>query len=538
MSMRGDGPGALTAGEVSGSPLYAMTHLKNTYGLKAIPTEKILKEFRPARGMVITTSIHVPPADRTILQQMEESSWTDPKAWKGGKVLVDAKPIIARIATEMGYDLSLLTEGEGETGVAGHSWTTYADDGECPMLVRWEAGEARLLLCIGLPMLTGRFTLQTTREAYVVILGDKAAADIMKRVGLALEGLADGLKPCDAEIAVGNTLRKVKMEECGHYFDYQCRMTIDASKGPNTVRRVDYLELMHSVGLWIDDVNKPRARHVFRDMDLELDPGRARLSDSMEVSHLRDRKMRFTYDPEQPLSSEIRELIHRQSVSDARSMMDFILQKSVMPERDEIINGAGEFPEETEPVVDMELEERKLRHRRLCEEVDGFPQRQDFSRMHVRPLTDLFGDRMPTLGKEFRHLPKHILRGSGANLAMKGGHLASSWDLLDFLFAQFAEMPKRFPAKGEGRGGLTLTARVIAPSIAEQYRDQAAVNHQIVPITNPFYAMHKGLPVRVDKSLTLWRLNDEDAMAADFFYAPETRDLHIANLYRVKVPKA
>lgn len=515
-----------------------MNSLKNTYGLKAIPSEKILKDLKPVRGMVITTSIHLAPADRTIVQQVEEGNCTDPKAWKGGKLLVDAVPVFERIAAEMGYDLKLLTEGEGDTGVAGHSWTTYADEGECPLVVRWEAGAARLLLCVGMPMLTGHFSLDTTREAYVVLLGDKAAGDIMKRVGLALEGLADGLKPCDAEIAVGNTLRKVKMEECGHHFEYQCRMTLDASKGPNAVRQADYLELMHSVGLWIDDVNKPRARHVFHDMDLVADPGRARLADSMELSHLRDRKIRFTYEPETSLSPEIRELVHRQSVADARSMLDHILGKSVVPEREEVFTMTGGFPGEAEPVIDMELEERKLRHRRLCEEVDGFPQRQDYSRMHVRPLTQLFGDHMPTLGKEFRHLPKHVLRGTGASLAMKGGHLASTWDLLDFLFAQFAELPKHFPAKGEGRGGLSLTARVIAPSIAEQYRDQAAVNHRIVPITNPFYGMHKGLPVRIDKSLTIWRLNDEEALAADFFYAPETKDLHVANLYRVKVPKA
>ena len=31
---------------------------------------------------------------------------------------------------------------------------------------------------------------------------------------------------------------------------------------------------------------------------------------------------------------------------------------------------------------------------------------------------------------------------------------------------------------------------------------------------------------------------DTEALAADFFYAPETKDLHIANLYRVKVPKS
>ena len=513
-----------------------MKHLQKTYGLKAIPSEKILKDLKPARGMVITTSIQVSPADQTILQQMEEGSCIDPKAWKGGKVLVDARPIFERIAAEMGYDPKLMAEGEGETGVAGHSWTNYAEDGECPLLVRWEAGDAKLLLCVGLPMLRGYFTIQPTREAYVMLLGDKAAADIMKRVGLALEGLADGLKPCEAEVAVGNTLRKVKMEECGHYFEYQCRMTVDSRQSPNAVRRADYLELMHSVGLWIDDTIRPMARQAFRELDLEAEPGKPRPVDGMEISHLRNRKMRFTYEPEQPLSPEIRELIHRQSVADTQSMMNFVLGRSVMPEREEL--AAGELPGETNPVVDLELEERKQRHRRLCEEVDGLPQRQDYRRMHVRPLDEIFKGHLPSLGHDFQRLPAHVLRGTGPDLAIKGSHLTSSWDLLDFLFAQFAELPKHFPAKHSPRGGLALSARIVAPTIAAQYRDNAAVNHRIVPITNPFYGVHKGLPVRIDKSLTIWRSNDEEALAADFFYAPDTRDLHIANLYRVKVPKA
>ena len=42
----------------------------------------------------------------------------------------------------------------------------------------------------------------------------------------------------------------------------------------------------------------------------------------------------------------------------------------------------------------------------------------------------------------------------------------------------------------------------------------------------------------MDKSVAVWRRGyDEGALAADFFYAPETKDLHVANLYRVKVPK-
>jgi voltage-gated potassium channel Kch len=180
------------------------TTIQATAPLKGFPTEKTLKDLNPTRGMVITTSINVPPGDRSVLLQMEVGSFDDPQVWKGGKVLVDAAPIFERIAEEMGYDPKLLAAGEGETGVPEHSWNTYADADACPLLVRWEAGAARLLLCVGLPMLTGRIVFQPTREAYVILLGNQEASDIMKRVGLALEGLADGLKPCEAEVAVGN----------------------------------------------------------------------------------------------------------------------------------------------------------------------------------------------------------------------------------------------------------------------------------------------------------------------------------------------
>lgn len=512
-----------------------MTHLiKATAPLKGFPTEKTLKDLNPTRGMVITTSINVPPGDRSVLTEMEAGSMDDPKLWKGGKVIVDAAPIFGRIATEMGYDPKLLAAGEGETGIPDHSWNTYADADACPLLVRWEAGDARLLLCVGLPMFTGRVVFHPMREAYVILLGNKAAGDIMKRVGLALEGLADGLKPCDAEVAVGNTLRKVKMEECGHYFDFQCRISIDSLKGPNAVRRADYLELIHSAGIWLDDLAKPRPMHVFNLMALEPEEETVRPVDGMAISHMHDRKLRFSYDPEQPLSAEVRDLIHRQSVEDARAMMNWVLQKSVMPMREEKL-GDGYPPA---PEVDLEIEERRLRHEILCDEADGKPGRQRPGRMYVQSMAAMFKDQLPTLGTDFRYLPGHILRGTGPALAMKGGHLSKSWDLLDLLFAQFAELPKLYPAKNAGRGGFTLSATVVAPSVADQYRNQAAANHRFVSITNPFYAMHKGLPVRVDRSLSVWRANDEEALAADFFYAPETRDLHIANLYRVKVPKA
>ena len=157
-------------------------------------------------------------------------------------------------------------------------------------------------------------------------------------------------------------------------------------QGPNAVRRADYLELMHSAGLWLDDLTKPRPTHIFNIMDLESVTGNIRPVDGMAISHLHDRKLRFSYDPEQPLSTEVRDLIHRQSVEDAQTMMNWVLQKSVMPMREEKL-GDGYPPA---PEVDLELEERRLRHEGLCDEADGRQGRQRLSRMHVQTMAAMF----------------------------------------------------------------------------------------------------------------------------------------------------
>ena len=81
------------------------TTIQATAPLKGFPTEKTLKDLNPTRGMVITTSINVPPGDRSVLLQMEVGSFDDPQVWKGGKVLVDAAPIFERIADGHEFDI-------------------------------------------------------------------------------------------------------------------------------------------------------------------------------------------------------------------------------------------------------------------------------------------------------------------------------------------------------------------------------------------------------------------------------------------------
>jgi len=151
---------------------------------------------------------------------------------------------------------------------------------------------------------------------------------------------------------------------------------------------------------------------------------------------------------------------------------------------------------------------------------------------------DTFRGHMATLGEDFTQCPPSVLRGTGPGLKMKGGDVMASMDLLDRLLLALCSLPEKYRPRRERKGSVKLTGVMEAPIIAEQYRDNSPTQTKFTETTNPFHASHRGLPVRVDRSVMVWRQGyDTEALAADFFYAPETRDLHVANLYRVKVPK-
>ncbi len=61
---------------------------------------------------------------------------------------------------------------------------------------------------------------------------------------------------------------------------------------------------------------------------------------------------------------------------------------------------------------------------------------------------------------------------------------------------------------------------------------------RIEDLKSPYASAHRGLPVRVDKRLIVWRDGDTQALAADFFHLPATKDTHVTNLHRVPIPKS
>jgi hypothetical protein len=53
-------------------------------------------------------------------------------------------------------------------------------------------------------------------------------------------------------------------------------------------------------------------------------------------------------------------------------------------------------------------------------------------------------------------------------------------------------------------------------------------------LEKPTYGIHRGLPVRVDKTVLAWRSDDELALAIDFHHS--AAGTHLARLRRCQVP--
>lgn len=497
-----------------------MTQLKNTYGLKAIPTEKILREFDPARGLRFTGKIELTPEDLTVLRQSEMNRFYDRKSWLGTRLLPDVVPVFRLIAEKMGYDLAALLEGKGETGKPDDSWTVYADEGKAPMLIRWTIGDAQLLLGIAV---ADKYYAEPSLN--VLLLADRQAF-------VHLEAIAEALRPLEQEtplpqskdLPAGDVLQRVlEVGDSGKDFSIRCVMYLDPTQPLSEARAADLAALRNSAQVIIEEVGEPR----------RLSP-RLKVGEMM-VRNTKTRRAAMFYGPDERISREFLLILHAWSVEDIEQDMQAAFAGH-FTERRHLAEGTSEDDHQSEPTptIDLELAERrallnlvKFAFTEDAPELPGFH--------HVR---DTFYGRLPTLGAEFRCCPDSVLRGTGPDLKMKGGDVQRSSDLLHQLLFVINSLPEQYPARRKPRMKVKLSGVVEAPIIAEGYTDTAAIRSKFTEITNPFYAAHHGLPVRVDKSVAVWRAGyDTEALAADFFYAPDTRDLHIANLYRVKVPK-
>jgi hypothetical protein len=58
----------------------------------------------------------------------------------------------------------------------------------------------------------------------------------------------------------------------------------------------------------------------------------------------------------------------------------------------------------------------------------------------------------------------------------------------------------------------------------------ACLSRECFSIANPYTAIYRGLPIRDDKRVLVWRSNDNEALVVDYFRQPTTGDIHFARL--------
>jgi hypothetical protein len=364
----------------------------------------------------------------------------------------------------------------------------------------------------------------------VLLLADRKAFAHLGAIGDALRQLEqECAAPTTTDVAEGNVLQRVlHLGDSGTDFSIRCVMHLDPTQPLSEARAADLAALRNSAQIIVEEVGDMRgfAHH--------LKVG------EMKVANSKSRWNAMYYEAHEAISREFLMILHGWSVEDIQED----LQRVFAPYLEEKRHlEEGTTPEnlrpEPSPTIDIELAERRARLELITRELTD-----DSLTMYGRGVLyghvqDTYRGNMPTVGIDFSYCPENVLRGTSPDLKMQGGDVTHSADLLHLLVHTLCDVPKQYPSRHKNQAKVKIGGVMEAPIIGERYKDLAPAGAKFSAITNPFYAARRGLPVRVDKSVAVWREGyDEEALAADFFYAPASRDLHIANLYRVKVPKS
>jgi hypothetical protein len=467
----------------------------------AFPTEKVLSEFQPVRGLLVET-----PAP-------DLADRREPRAFQRVGDLTDLhdpRPLLAAICREMGYSADLVAAGEGETGVPGHAWFTYCDETWLPMLVRWQAGEAQLVL-----------TLVETHhrggapDLRLAILGDAAALPILRRLAVALTPFHLARPSlCEGPVAVDGKSRPLGIPEIAFSrFGITGLVQGDASGRLGAERTDGLADLARSCNL-------SAAR---------LDPDARMRPDELHLWFQHGRPPGVMLAPDRRLAPELVDLIQRQSVEDVRRLvtedlglrfgppLPFIRPRSLL---------IG-VEQQTPAVIAQRLHLAGIIH-----EIEHMPVGID--RLFGRPFgTFHLALHATSLGEAFRRPEDEVLAGTEHRAYEQAG--GTGLDLLSL-----GILAVEFTLKHLGSDAAATELRnppkrgVAIPELADLRRAPGAPRARLVPVEKPSYGFLHGLPVRVDKRVLVWRADDTRALAIDF--AATGAGTHLASLSRVPVP--
>jgi hypothetical protein len=464
------------------------------------PSDLVLAGFRPVRGLLVET----PAPARTPEQERGEfESLADLLD------LHDPRPLLTAIAREMGYDPDLLAAGECETGVPGHSWTTYCDESWLPMLVRWQAGDAQLVLS-----LCETFERGGRPDLRLTILGDAAALPILRRLAVALSPFhLSRPEICQGPVELpGRTGRLAVPEIAFSRFEVGAHICGDAYGRIGATRASELADIARSCNL--SGMQAEATGMRADELQLWLRPG-----------------MAFTCPSDRPLAPEIIELIQRQSVGEVRR-----LATAAIVSRLETNLYFGKQPAtlffmmgpQSPAVIAQRLHLAGLLH-----EIEHLPVDRNGS------LSRPFGTCQLAMGEisispAFRQPEAEVLEGTGHRTYGREG--TTGLDLLGLGMLAVEYCLKHLRSGDQHAAALREPPKtgIPVPDFGDLRQLPGSPRARLMPIEKPTFGIHLGLPVRVNLSVAVWRSDDERALAIDF--AVVAGGIHLAGMRRCEVP--
>lgn len=491
----------------------------NAYALEAFPTEKMLKVFEPDRGMTFEIPLDVPTdVGNAILNAMRGKCTAQFPHSK-----VDMSPLLAELGQAFGYDPALLAEAKGETGRPGHSWTAYAHRKGLPMMVVWEAEEARMLLTANLDLGFMRSGPSASNILMKVsLIGDRNAnAKWMHRAEAALSKLESGHnEPGEISLPAGDVMVRVSQSRDDiHTRDKVIICTHEDGSVPEN-RKKEVIQLNRTGALLLIKPSSPwpdvyKLAHV---------PG------MVQVIRSKQRLPRLSFGPAEPIPDII--IMDIQMASVCRCMGAFNAE-------------LGAVLSDPKACIRQEM----LAEHCLLESLEARERRLTLRETMRNLRESTWSDAVITFSPSVRRADGEEIKGTGRNLAMRAGDVGSSDDLIEMGLRRLSNLRTEEIGAGRSRAKGGLRAEFDIDPAWGTEADNAELQEEIVDLAKPYFSSHMGLPVRVSKSLRLWRRNDTEALALDFYathvayedinsgwpgFEPDLANhVHVADIYKV-----
>jgi hypothetical protein len=383
------------------------------YQLQAFPTQSVLKDFTPYRGIIFSSEIDLPYAEMKALHDLEFTSLEGSSLINQkpiATILIDTGPVLKLIAKEWNYDLDLLKEGKGETGIQDHSWTMYSNNKISPVIVRWDMGKARIHLVMG----------NDHTQFKCIAIGNIEAKEVLEKLTVILSTLHDESDFSEEiDVATNDTVQKVKLGNLAGMSDFStyCYLVMPDDEKLNEIRRKDCVQLVNSCNL-----------NIFKEKDIM--GTQLGLKANQMLIMISDISRSFTYPSDVGCSWEIYKIIHVLSVQNACREMNRIIFRVLDPEKAKRFDSLKEKRRfDRIPVSeDPEILERKKFLLESCKEVIKYIENHSTStQVHTKRWRKI------SIGGDFKNPELSILKGTSAAKQMFHGDVIMGPDLIELL---------------------------------------------------------------------------------------------------------